>query len=418
VAKSFLHEDMATVERLYIVDGAAGSSSYNVQPVEDVICSVTVGLAALGSTVAVDRHFGEYRELRPYQAPSGWAGRKILNDASVSILLEEDINEIAKRLDLTGIHEDPNSKIIEAFAGNIVLGTGLASDYQLLKQYLGAGTRLYVGQPEDGTILSITESILPCAKPAKILFDNLGIEGDFGAFKDQLKEASYELRGYRGAIMSAGGILLGDSVALQLPIDHRVMLPGWDKELASSRYLGLGISDIGRLAELSCQSVSDISRAVEASEPIIVDPGDIDKPHKLNEVLLLCGISEVSWPEQIALLPGWNGNDQVKPDRQLVTEGLSAAEYIWTSAYWSLNIEGDEDDQVEGEFVFSNGQGLALYVKIFRAFDTVYDEDIIDEEGNFDEQGESSIVLSTPKVKVIIRHATPEFGTINENDNK
>lgn len=416
MAKSILHGEMATVSNLFLVIGEVGSATYEVHEVDKLMGEVNRGLTIPDQHEQItDRHYGSERELRPYEISDGWSGRTVINDSNISLLLQEDLDEIAEGLELVDRFKDYRTKIAQILAGNIVLGSGLASDHQLFKKYLGPGTRLFVGEPEEGAIISITESMLPCAKPAKLLFDELGNEEGFSAFTARFKDVAHDLRGYRGSVISSGKLAVGDSVALQLPIDHRVITPGWDKQLASSQYLELGIADINLLAELSRLSVNDIASAIDDGEPVTVFPLDYEKPTQLNKTLMLCGVDELTWPDQLRILPGWNGNEPVPLNWRLDTKGYTAAEFIWESAYGALNIEGDEDDQVEGFFEFNNGRGLKVRVKVECSFSTIYGVDITDGDGNFLEEGESRLDLRSPEVEVFIERTQTESDTIIGN---
>ncbi len=408
--KPVIHQEVAEVESLYIVGGKDGSLDYDVSSVQ------TAELRDDGITSwevsGRDRHIGSTRTLHTHQSDQAWANREIRNDRQVSVLLETDLLALAKDLEIHARLEAEGTDVVaymaSVFAGNIVLRNGLVGDEGILKNYLGPGTKLLFGEPVSGSILTITEALLPCTKPATRLFADFHSEPDFTTFKEYFKNLSHSRRGYSGMVLASGMISVGDSVALQLPIDHRVIIPGWDMELNSTELLKLGIRDVTRLSEKAGLSSKDVGNLLEARGYIVIHPRRDDEkgPGEIDEVLGLCGIGGDNWGDYLTMAPRrFDSMDEqvsVSPHKVRVNRNKTIGHYMHDTVYAVIRMD-DEHDSIEGKYTFNNGNGISVIIELSNTYDRVYS----------DNEDEESQDLWDPNFVIKIgRSDAPEFATI------
>lgn len=248
--KPVTHEEVASVESLYVVGGEPGTASW---PEPTVANQLAVDLNGI-SDPAGDRHTDEFRKLRGYQVQGGWAGREIRNDRQISIALASDLERAASDLkiadkipEVTGL--TVGQYMARLLAINIVLKGELIDEDQL-RRYLGPGSFLMFGNPVEGAILRVTEALLPCAKPRTMAKNDFDVQGTKDEIKGWFQDATWENRGYSSSVMSSGLIAVGASVAVQLPADHRTSIPGWNHEMLSSHYAEMGIRDPSALRQI------------------------------------------------------------------------------------------------------------------------------------------------------------------------
>lgn len=241
---AIIHPNVASVSNLLLIGGKANTKDW---PKPQVVSQLGVDAAGLyigeGAERTEDRHYGYTRIARGYQLDQ-FAGREIKNDMQVSIATAGDLTTLAEGLDIYHAELTDKEKLtlVEFMAGalaiNIVLkDEGLDND--TLRQYFGPGTKLIfeheVGKnPDQATIITISEANLPCSKTANALWRGTNLTEYFESYADFVvywKELAFDLRGWLGSVASPGGGLLvvGDKVALQLPIDNRANLPEYDE---------------------------------------------------------------------------------------------------------------------------------------------------------------------------------------------
>lgn len=220
---SRIYEGIAKVEALHLVKG-----DENTPPLEPVFDVPYLDLDFKGVSLSgddLDRHHGSTRVVRNYQVGKKWAGRLVRNERQVSLatredllLIAEDLFIIQKIIELIG-DDDIVRFMAECLAVNVVIhGANIAP-------YLGPGTKLFIGEPETGAIVDISEAHLPCKKPATALASRLELPID--DIKAGFKAAAAERRGYMASVYSPGRIALGDTIDCQLAIDHRSLRPVW-----------------------------------------------------------------------------------------------------------------------------------------------------------------------------------------------
>lgn len=219
---SRIYENRAEVVSLNLVMGQENTPRwehvFNVPYLDLGLDGVTL------SRTDLDRHHGATRQVRKYQA-GAWAGRIVRNERQVSIATLEDLKAIADFLGITEMIENDQGVDVfmsQAMAVNVVISGAID-----LKDYLGPGSKLLCGEPETGAIVDISEAHLPCSKPATDISGKLDL--DLSIIKKRFKEVAADKRGFVGSVYSPGRLALGDAVAIQLPIDHRVDRPKWQQ---------------------------------------------------------------------------------------------------------------------------------------------------------------------------------------------
>ncbi len=143
-----------------------------------------------------DKHSGLTRPSNS-RTPYYPRGTEIRNDRQVSILSEEEMQQVAVALDVPEV-------LPEALGANLLL-RGVPH-----LTLLPARTRLVFS---GGVVLRVEEENFPCSGPAKVL------AGQFQRpeLASMFQKAAYHLRGLVASVERPGSICAGDTVQVEVP---------------------------------------------------------------------------------------------------------------------------------------------------------------------------------------------------------
>jgi hypothetical protein len=217
---SKIYENVGEVRALHIVGGEENTPSWE-GTISVPRLDLTFGGVAPSQGVR-NRHYGRTRIARGYQL-GDWAGRVVRNERQVSVATSTDIRAIADELGISPIIEKQGFEVdgfmAEALAVNVCING------EALGLHLGPGARLFIGAPNTGAILDISEAHLPCKKPPFTIARELSIDPE--ALKLGFKRVAAERRGFMSSVYAPGSICLGDQISIQQPIDHRTERMPW-----------------------------------------------------------------------------------------------------------------------------------------------------------------------------------------------
>lgn len=178
--------------------------------------------------VTIQSKHNSQRRLGDFNDSVELRGRKLLNNKVVLIADSEEIEDVAKGMELpvdtiTERFEAPLARFMaEVMAINVVIRPE-AYDWTL-RDFAQPSLKVFFSGPEDTQInsgLAVHEFSRPCKTPIMEMvarFEELGIVYDFEVLKQRFKQSAEKKRGWLAAPYLSGRIALGDTVLLERPL--------------------------------------------------------------------------------------------------------------------------------------------------------------------------------------------------------